>query len=43
MLAVDAINKPQEFMLGKKLIIGKVKVDADKLRDERFALKELLV
>ena len=41
-LAVDAINRPQEFMLGKRLITEKVAVDADKLRDDNFALKGLL-
>ncbi len=41
-LAVDAINRGQEFMLGKRLITEKIEVDADKLRDENFALKGLL-
>jgi len=41
-LAVDAINRPQEFMLGKRLITEKVQVDADNLRDDNFALKGLL-
>ena len=41
-LAVDAINRPQEFMLGKRLITEKIEVDADKLRDTEFALKGLL-
>jgi len=41
-LAVDAVNRPQEFMLGKRLITDKIEVDADKLRDDTFALKGLL-
>ncbi len=41
-LAVDAINKPAEFMWGKKLILAKTRVDSDKLRDESVALKALL-
>ena len=42
-LAVDAVNSPREFMLGKKLIINKTNVDVRKLRDENIALKELVV
>ena len=34
-LAVDAVNKPQEFMMGKRLITGKVKVDPERLADAR--------
>ena len=41
-LAVDAINKPSEFMMGKRLITGKVRVDLDKLADESVNVKELL-
>jgi len=41
-LAVDAINKPQEFMWGKKLILGKTKVDEAKLADESIHMKQLL-
>lgn len=40
-LAVDAVNSPREFMLGKKLIVNKTKVDANKLRDVNVSLKEL--
>lgn len=39
LLAVDAVNKPQEFMLGRRLITDKVPVDPAKLADEGFSLK----
>ena len=43
LLAVDAINKPQEFMLGKRLIMDKVEVDQTRLADETIPMKQLLV
>lgn len=42
LLAVDAVNKPQEFMIGKRLITGKIAIDATKLADEQIPMKELL-
>ncbi|GIX30559.1 MAG: putative ferredoxin reductase [Porticoccaceae bacterium] len=42
LLAVDAVNRPQEFMLGKRLIAEGVEVDPSLLRQENFALKGLL-
>ncbi len=42
LLAVDAINKPQEFMLGKRLIMDKVKVDQTRLADDTIPMKQLL-
>lgn len=41
-IAVDAVNKPQEFMFGKKLITNKIKVDRSKLADESISIKELV-
>ncbi len=41
-IAVDAINKPQDFMLGKRFITEKIAVDQDRLADENAPLKELL-
>jgi len=41
-IAVDAVNKPQEFMFGKKLITNKIKVDKSKLADESISIKELV-
>lgn len=42
LLAVDAINRPREFMLGKKLIVGEIDVDVTKLGDESVDLKDML-
>ena len=41
-IAVDAVNKPQEFMMGKRLITGKVLIDKRALADENRHLKELI-
>lgn len=41
-LAIDCINRPQEFMLGKRLITRKVKVDQSKLADTNIPIKELV-
>lgn len=41
-ISVDAVNKPPEFMLGKRLINGKVKVDKTKLADNSVSMKELI-
>jgi 3-phenylpropionate/trans-cinnamate dioxygenase ferredoxin reductase subunit len=41
-LAVDAINRPQEIMLGKRFITEKKVVDAAQLSDESKPLKDLL-
>lgn len=41
-IAVDAVNKPQEFMMGKKLITEKIAVDKKKLADADVPIKELL-
>lgn len=42
-IAVDAVNKPQEFMLGKRLITEKIMIDKNKLADTGIAMKEFLV
>lgn len=42
LLAVDAINRPGEFMLGKKLILAEAAVDKSRLADESFPVKDLL-
>lgn len=42
-ISVDAINKPQEFMMGKKLITKKVIVDKEKLANDNIPVRELLV
>lgn len=41
-LAVDCVNRPIEFMLSKKLIAKKTKVDPISLADETIAFKELV-
>lgn len=41
-LAVDAVNKPQEFMLGKRVISNGLEVDLSRLSDESIPFKELI-
>jgi 3-phenylpropionate/trans-cinnamate dioxygenase ferredoxin reductase component len=41
-ISVDAINKAAEFMVGKRLISGKLVVDKAKLADENVSMKELI-
>ena len=41
-IAVDAINRPPEFMLGKKLITEKIIIDKNKLADTNIPMKALL-
>ena len=41
LLAVDAINSPREFMLGKKLIAAKACFDLTELADESADFKSL--
>ena len=40
-IAVDAVNKAPEFMMGKRLIIDKVVVDKNKLADDNINIREL--
>ena len=42
LIAVDAVNKPQEFMLGKRLILAGAEPDVGKLADESVSMKEFL-
>jgi len=42
LLAVDAINRPAEFMLGKRLLTQGGPVDRAKLADDSLAAKDLL-
>ena len=41
LLAVDAINRPGEFMIGKKLLMAGARVDKEKLADENIPVKSL--
>src|SRR5690606_24427332 len=42
LIAVDAVNKPQEFMLGKRLIAAGKPIDKVRLADEAVPMKDLL-
>jgi len=42
LLAVDAVNRPQEFMFGKKLIMQGNQLDTAQLADDSLSLKTLL-
>ena len=42
LLAVDAINRPAEFMLGKRLLTQGIDVDREKLADDSLSAKDLL-
>ncbi|MGE0330316.1 MAG: NAD(P)/FAD-dependent oxidoreductase [Ramlibacter sp.] len=41
-LAVDAVNRPGDFMLVRRALAQPLRVDADRLADETIALKDLL-
>ncbi len=41
LLAVDAINRPQEFMLSKRLIAARARLDATRIEDTSISMKEL--
>jgi 3-phenylpropionate/trans-cinnamate dioxygenase ferredoxin reductase component len=40
MLACDTVSRPQEFMLAKKMVAMKARVDAARLADESVPLKD---
>lgn len=40
--AVDAVNSPQDFMFGKRLILAKSLIDKSRLQDKQVPLKDLL-
>ncbi|BFM14642.1 FAD-dependent oxidoreductase [Maricurvus nonylphenolicus] len=42
LISADCVNRPQEFMISKRLIAEQIPVDAEKLADESIAPKELL-
>ncbi|GLU39238.1 FAD-dependent oxidoreductase [Pseudomonas sp. NBRC 100443] len=41
-LSVDAINRPQDFMVAKRLVAERIKVEPHQLADESVPLKSLL-
>lgn len=43
LIAVDAVNSPQEFMFGKRIIIGNIQVDKERLVDSNVAMKEFII
>lgn len=42
LIAADCVNRPQEFMLSKKIIAEKIAINIDQLTDESITVKELL-
>ena len=42
LIAVDTVSRPQEFMLAKKMVALKAKVDPAKLADETIPMKDLV-
>lgn len=42
LIAVDTVSRPQEFMLAKKMVALKAKVDPAKIADESIPLKDLV-
>ncbi len=42
LISADCVNRPQEFMLSKKLINEHVSIDQEQLVDESISVKELL-
>lgn len=41
-IAADAVNRPKDFMVAKKLVAGRVKAEPDTLADESVDLKSLV-
>ena len=42
LLAVDAVNRPGEFMLARRALAQPVHIDAERLADEAVPLKDVL-
>ncbi len=42
-IAVDTVNRPQDFMIGKKIVAARMKIDPAVLADESVVLKTLIV
>lgn len=43
LIAADCVNRPQEFMLSKKIITQKLEVDPERLVNESIGVKELVL
>jgi len=42
LISADCVNRPQEFMLSKKIIAGNLDINPDRLADDSIAVKALL-
>jgi len=42
LLAVDAVNRPGEFMAGKKILLQNLPIDKTRLADDSVAVKDLI-
>ena len=42
LIAADAVSRPQEFMIAKRLVAARARLSAANLADENFPLKSLL-
>ena len=43
LIAVDAVNSPQEFMFGKRALAQSSKLDINKLTDVSVPMKDLIL
>ncbi|MBF5096525.1 NAD(P)-binding protein [Azospirillum sp. INR13] len=43
LIAADAVNRPADFMMAKRMVAAQLKVDAERLADPAVPLKDLLV
>jgi len=43
LLAVDAVNSPQEFMFGKRVLAQSLQLNREKLADTSVPMKDLLL
>ena len=41
-IAVDSVNRAPDFMMGKRLVAGRLRADPAALADESVALKSLV-
>jgi 3-phenylpropionate/trans-cinnamate dioxygenase ferredoxin reductase subunit len=42
LIAVDAVNRPREFMACRKLVPQRPSIDPEKLADESIPMKEMI-
>ncbi len=43
LIAADCVNRPQEFMISKKIIAGKIAIEPDRLADESTSVQAFLL